>query len=121
MADPTMPDATTPTPLAITLQVIEEVRQHQLHPLATYRLQFHAGFTLRDAAALVPYLDDLGVSHVYASPYLKAKAGSMHCYDLCDYNQINPELGGAEAYREFVAALRARGMGQILDLVPNHM
>src|SRR5439155_3433946 len=84
--------ATTPTPLAVTLQVIEEVRQRQVRPIATYRLQLHLGFTLHDAAALVPYLHDLGVSHVYCSPYLRAKTGTTHGYDLCDHNQINPEL-----------------------------
>src|SRR5438105_4434608 len=83
-----------PTPIAVTLQVIEEVRQRQVRPVATYRLQLHPGFTLHDAAALVPYLHDLGVSHVYCSPYLRAKTGTTHGYDLCDHNQINPELGG---------------------------
>src|SRR5437764_14726182 len=96
---------TSPTPLAVTLQVIEEVRQRQARPTATYRLQLHKDFTLRDAATLVPYLRDLGISHVYCSPYLRAKSGSMHGYDICDHSQINPELGGEEAYREFVSAL----------------
>jgi (1->4)-alpha-D-glucan 1-alpha-D-glucosylmutase len=110
-----------PTPIAVTLQVVELVRQRQVQPVATYRLQLHAGFTLRDAAAIVPYLARLGISHVYCSPYLRAKAGSTHGYDLCDHSQINPELGGAAAYREFVAALRQHGMSHILDMVPNHM
>src|SRR6476661_10695936 len=110
-----------PTAVAVTLQVIEEVRQRQVRPVATYRLQLHAGFTLRDAAALVPYLRDLGISHVYCSPYLRARSGSTHGYDLCDHNQINPELGGEPAYREFVDALAEHGMGHILDMVPNHM
>jgi (1->4)-alpha-D-glucan 1-alpha-D-glucosylmutase len=110
-----------PTPLAVTLQVIEQIRQRQARPLATYRLQLHRQFTLRDATAIVPYLHDLGISHVYCSPYLRAKADSMHGYDLCDHNQINPELGGEPAYREFVAALAQHGMGHILDMVPNHM
>jgi (1->4)-alpha-D-glucan 1-alpha-D-glucosylmutase len=112
---------TIPAPLAVTLQVIEHLRQRQTRPTATYRLQLHAGFTLHDAAALVPYLAQLGISHVYCSPYLKAKAGSTHGYDLCDHNQINPELGGEAAYREFVARLNEHGMGHILDMVPNHM
>ena len=94
-----------PTPLAVTLQVIEQIRQRQARPLATYRLQLHRQFTLHDAAAIVPYLAALGVSHVYCSPYLRAKADSMHGYDLCDHNQINPELGGEAAYREFLAGL----------------
>src|SRR5262245_17182280 len=110
-----------PTPLAVTLHVIEEVRQRQVRPIATYRLQLHQGFTLHDAAAIVPYLHDLGVSHVYCSPYPRAKAGSTHGYDLCDYGQINPELGGETAYREFVARLQEHEMGHILDMVPNHM
>jgi (1->4)-alpha-D-glucan 1-alpha-D-glucosylmutase len=111
----------SPTPLAVTLQVIEEVRQRQVRPIATYRLQLHSAFTLHDAAAIIPYLHDLGISHVYCSPYLRAKAGSTHGYDLCDYSQINPELGGEAAYRAFVGRLQEHGMGHILDMVPNHM
>lgn len=90
-------------------------------PTATYRLQFHAGFTFRDATALIPYLHALGVSHVYCSPYLKARAGSTHGYDIVDHNALNPEIGGEADFDAFVAALRAHGMGQILDFVPNHM
>ena len=88
---------------------------------ATARLQFHAGFTLHDATALVPYFDSLGISHLYASPLLKARAGSTHGYDIVDHNTVNPELGGEDALRILVAALRERGMGLILDIVPNHM
>jgi (1->4)-alpha-D-glucan 1-alpha-D-glucosylmutase len=90
-------------------------------PRATYRLQLNAGFGFRDAAALVPYLKSLGVSHVYASPYLKARAGSTHGYDIVDHNAFNPEIGSEADYRTFVEALRAHGMGHILDFVPNHM
>jgi (1->4)-alpha-D-glucan 1-alpha-D-glucosylmutase len=90
-------------------------------PRATYRLQFHAGFRFTDATALVPYLAALGVSHVYASPYLKARAGSTHGYDIVDHASLNPEIGTPEEYRAFVDALRAHGMGHILDFVPNHM
>ncbi len=90
-------------------------------PRATYRLQFHAGFRFTDATALVPYLAALGISHVYASPYLKARTGSTHGYDIVDHAQLNPEIGTAAQYREFVDALRAHGMGHILDFVPNHM
>lgn len=110
-----------PTALAVTLQVIDEIRRRQVRPVATYRLQLHRGFTLHDAAEIVPYLAELGISHVYCSPYLKAKAGSTHGYDLCDHNQISPDLGGEAAYRQFVARLQDHGMGHILDLVPNHM
>jgi (1->4)-alpha-D-glucan 1-alpha-D-glucosylmutase len=90
-------------------------------PRATYRLQFHAGFGFADATALVPYLARLGISHVYASPYLRARAGSEHGYDIVDHSALNPELGTAADYEAFVAALRANGMGHILDFVPNHM
>ena len=90
-------------------------------PRATYRLQFHAGFTFADAEALVPYLDRLGISHVYASPITVATKGSMHGYDVVDPTRISPELGGENGFRSLVAALRARGMGAIIDIVPNHM
>ncbi len=88
---------------------------------ATARLQFHKDFTLDDAARLVPYFDRLGISHLYASPLLKARAGSTHGYDIVDHNAINPELGGEAALRRLMAVLRERDMGLILDIVPNHM
>ena len=88
---------------------------------ATARLQFHKGFTLDDGANLVPYLAKLGISHLYASPIFRARAGSTHGYDIVDHTEINPELGGMEALRRMVAALRAQDMGLILDIVPNHM
>lgn len=90
-------------------------------PRATYRFQFHAGFTFADAEALVPYLDRLGISHVYASPITTAREGSTHGYDVVDPTRINPELGGEDAFRRLVSALRARDMGVIVDIVPNHM
>ena len=90
-------------------------------PTATYRLQFSPTFTFADAAALVPYLDDLGISHVYASPYLKARPGSLHGYDVVDHNTLNPDLGGEPAFVAWIEALRRHGMGHILDFVPNHM
>lgn len=90
-------------------------------PRATLRLQFHRGFTLDDATQIVDWADDLGISHIYASPLLTARQGSMHGYDVIDPNSINPELGGEAALRRLVATLRARGMGLILDIVPNHM
>ncbi len=90
-------------------------------PTATCRLQFHAGFTLDDAAAVVPYLKRLGISHLYASPVLKARPGSTHGYDIVDHNQINPELGGMPALLRLSTALKAAGLGLILDIVPNHM
>jgi (1->4)-alpha-D-glucan 1-alpha-D-glucosylmutase len=90
-------------------------------PRATYRFQFHRDFTFADAEALVPYLDRLGVSHVYASPITTARSGSTHGYDVVDPTRINPELGGEDAFRRLVKALRARDMGVIIDIVPNHM
>ncbi|MGK6325293.1 malto-oligosyltrehalose synthase [Sphingomonas sp. DT-51] len=90
-------------------------------PRATYRFQFHKDFTFADAEALVPYLDALGVSHVYASPITVATPGSTHGYDVTDPTRINPELGGEDAFRALVAALRPRDMGVIIDIVPNHM
>ena len=90
-------------------------------PESTYRLQFHAGFTFRDAMAVVPYLRELGITHCYASPYLKARPGSTHGYDIIDHGCLNPEIGTPEDYEALVAALRAHGLGQILDTVPNHM
>jgi len=90
-------------------------------PRATYRFQFHKDFPFADAEALVPYLDQLGVSHVYASPITVATPGSTHGYDVTDPTRINPELGGEDAFRSLVAALHARDMGVIIDIVPNHM
>jgi len=90
-------------------------------PRATYRLQLNQNFTFAQAAELVPYLAALGVSHVYCSPYLRARAGSMHGYDIIDHNSLNPEIGSREDFEHFVAVLRAHGMGQVLDIVPNHM
>ena len=90
-------------------------------PRATYRLQFHKGFGFRDAAALAPYLARLGISHVYASPYLKARPGSTHGYDIMDHGQLNPELGDETAFREMATAFRDNGLGQVLDFVPNHI
>jgi (1->4)-alpha-D-glucan 1-alpha-D-glucosylmutase len=88
---------------------------------ATYRLQLHADFTFADAAAIADYLSDLGISHVYCSPYLQAAPGSTHGYDVVDHSRVNRELGGEEGHQRFVAALRGRGLGQVLDIVPNHM
>jgi len=90
-------------------------------PRATYRLQLNKDFTLADATALVPYLDELGVSHAYLSPILMARPGSTHGYDTVDHSRINPELGTLDDFRALVAALRQRNMGVILDFVPNHM
>jgi (1->4)-alpha-D-glucan 1-alpha-D-glucosylmutase len=88
---------------------------------ATYRLQFHSGFTFRDATARVAYLAELGVSHIYASPIMEARPGSTHGYDIVNQNRLNPEIGSEEDFRVLVDALHRHGMGLILDFVPNHM
>ena len=91
-------------------------------PDSTYRLQFQADkLTFRDAAEIAPYLAQLGISHLYASPYFKSQTGSTHGYDVVDHNSLNPGLGGADDYAAMVAALRKEGLGQVLDIVPNHM
>jgi (1->4)-alpha-D-glucan 1-alpha-D-glucosylmutase len=90
-------------------------------PCATYRLQLHRQFTLHQAASLVPYLADLGISHLYAAPVFLATPGSTHGYDVCDYNRINPELGGRSAFDQLTRRRRRHRLGLILDFVPNHM
>ncbi len=90
-------------------------------PRATYRLQLHRDFTFADATALVPYLAELGVSHIYCSPYLRARPGSRHGYDIVDHTSLNPEIGSADAFERFVRALARHGMGHLCDVVPNHM
>ena len=92
-----------------------------LRPRATYRLQFHADFPFSAGRDLAPYLAELGISHLYSSPILTARKGSKHGYDVVDYDQINPELGGEDGFVEMAAALRQHGIGIILDIVPNHM
>jgi (1->4)-alpha-D-glucan 1-alpha-D-glucosylmutase len=90
-------------------------------PEAVYRVQFHAGFTFRQAIEIAPYWRDLGITHVYASPFLKARPGSTHGYDIVDHRTINPEIGSTEDFQAWVAALHEHGLGQVLDIVPNHM
>ncbi len=90
-------------------------------PAATYRVQFRPEFTFRDAERIVPYLADLGVDTLYASPIFRANPGSTHGYDVVDYGQLNPELGDSDDFERLVVALRQRGMGILLDIVPNHM
>jgi (1->4)-alpha-D-glucan 1-alpha-D-glucosylmutase len=90
-------------------------------PRATARLQFNSGFTLIDALDVVDYYADMGISHLYASPLLGARKGSTHGYDIVDPTRVNPELGGEPALKALVARLRRRGMGLLLDIVPNHM
>ena len=90
-------------------------------PSSTYRLQLHENFTFDDAAGVAEYLRRLGVSHVYSSPYLQAAPGSMHGYDVVDHQRVNKELGGQAAHERFCAKLGEVGLGQVLDIVPNHM
>ena len=88
---------------------------------ATYRLQLHAGFGFEAASQVAGYLQALGISHVYTSPYLQAAPGSMHGYDVVDHHKVNEELGGGEAHQEFCKTLGSFNLGQVLDIVPNHM
>jgi (1->4)-alpha-D-glucan 1-alpha-D-glucosylmutase len=88
---------------------------------ATYRMQFHREFTFAEAAAMASYLAGLGISHLYSSPILTARAGSTHGYDVVDHARINPELGGEDGFRALAAELRKFDIGIILDIVPNHM
>jgi (1->4)-alpha-D-glucan 1-alpha-D-glucosylmutase len=88
---------------------------------ATYRVQLRKEFGFSDAAAIADYLSDLGVSHLYSSPYLQAATGSSHGYDVVDHSRVNAELGGEDAHAAMCATLGAAGLGQVLDIVPNHM
>jgi (1->4)-alpha-D-glucan 1-alpha-D-glucosylmutase len=90
-------------------------------PRATYRVQFHRGFTFDDAVTITGYLADLGISHLYSSPYLQAVPGSSHGYDVIDHSRVNEELGGADGHTRLCFTLARHGLGQILDVVPNHM
>ncbi|TFH12252.1 MAG: malto-oligosyltrehalose synthase, partial [Nitrosomonadales bacterium] len=96
-------------------------RREAIIPRATYRLQFNHAFTFVQATEVAPYLAELGVSHCYASSYLKARPGSSHGYDIVDHNSLNPEIGTQQEYDNFVVTLKAHGLCQILDVVPNHM
>ena len=98
-----------------------EVAPGFVTPTATYRLQLNRGFTFSQARAIVPYLSKLGISHVYSSPCLKARPGSMHGYDIVDHASINPEIGDRVEFEALAKDLRDRGMGFIMDIVPNHM
>lgn len=102
-------------------EALAKAKSKRQVPRATYRLQMHAGFTLRDARRIVPYLDRLGISHLYTSSLLTARKGSLHGYDVADHRQLNPELGTEEDLAALADDLRQRGMGLILDAVPNHM
>ena len=90
-------------------------------PRSTYRLQLHGEFTFRDATRLLPYLARLGVSHVYCSPYLRARPGSKHGYDIIDHNALNPEIGSDADFAALNAEMKRLGLFQLIDVVPNHM
>jgi (1->4)-alpha-D-glucan 1-alpha-D-glucosylmutase len=90
-------------------------------PRATYRVQLHRDFRFAAARALVPYLARLGISHLYCSPFLRARPGSRHGYDIVDHNQFNPEIGNRDDFEELASALKQHGMGMLIDVVPNHM
>jgi (1->4)-alpha-D-glucan 1-alpha-D-glucosylmutase len=90
-------------------------------PCSTYRLQLNQRFTFIQAAAVVEYLHDLGITDCYTSPFLMAHPGSMHGYDVTDHTRFNPEIGSEEQFTEFAERLKQRGMGLVVDVVPNHM
>ena len=90
-------------------------------PIATYRLQLTANFDFDAAASVVPYLKALGITHLYASPFMRARKGSAHGYDVIDHARFNPELGGEAGFERLSAVLRQHDLGLILDFVPNHV
>ncbi|MDY6835469.1 MAG: alpha-amylase family glycosyl hydrolase, partial [Chloroflexota bacterium] len=90
-------------------------------PTATYRLQFNKEFGFEDARAIVPYLHDMGISDIYASPLLRAREGSSHGYDVADPTKLNPDLGSEEEFELLTETLNSKNMGLLLDIVPNHM
>jgi (1->4)-alpha-D-glucan 1-alpha-D-glucosylmutase len=96
-------------------------RDPEAGPGATYRIQLRSGFGFGELAEIVPYLRDLGITHVYCSPYLRAMPNSAHGYDVVDHTAINPEHGGVEGHARMCGALAAASMSHILDIVPNHM
>ena len=102
-------------------RVVARLEKRRHIPVATYRLQFNRFFTFRDAHKVSEYLSRLGVTDVYASPYFKARPDSLHGYDITDHNQLNPAIGNEDEYNAYVDELHRQGLGQILDIVPNHM
>jgi (1->4)-alpha-D-glucan 1-alpha-D-glucosylmutase len=105
----------------VVRSVVDNLKSYRRIPLATYRLQFNRHFKFSDARSIVSYLHELGISDIYVSPYLKARKGSLHGYDILNHDQLNPEIGTEEEYDRFVKELKTYGMGQVLDIVPNHM
>ncbi len=103
------------------INFLKEIQEKIQLPRATYRLQLGSNCSFSQAAELVPYLNELGISHVYISPIFLPCSPGSHGYDVCDHNQLNPALGSAEDFENFISTLTAQGMGLILDMVPNHM
>jgi (1->4)-alpha-D-glucan 1-alpha-D-glucosylmutase len=102
-------------------KVVNHLSDFRGIPVATYRLQFNHQFKFLNAKSIISYLHELGISDCYASPYFKAQTGSLHGYDILDHNVLNPEIGTEEECNEWIEELKRYGMGQILDIVPNHM
>ncbi|MCL6014854.1 MAG: alpha-amylase family glycosyl hydrolase, partial [Candidatus Thermoplasmatota archaeon] len=94
---------------------------NEKYPKLAYRLQLNGQFTFYDVITIIPYLKKLGVTHIYLSPILKARAGSTHCYDIVDFRFVNDELGGEEGLRKMVDQARENHMKILIDIVPNHM
>ncbi len=117
LPDQPSPDQPLPDAEGLRERLLAQLRL----PVSTYRLQLHPGFTFPDARAIVPYLARLGITDGYCSPYFRARPGSTHGYDVCDYSQLNPELGSEADYEALVSELAGHGMGHVLDFVPNHM
>jgi len=111
-------DAPDPATERLVATLVEDLDVSPRVPLATYRAQFNAAFTFRDARRIVPYLAELGVSDLYASPYFRARPGSEHGYDVVDYGSLNPDIGRDADYDALVDALGREGMGQVADFVP---
>ncbi len=110
-----------PNDPSISFAINRGVMMNRHVPQSTYRLQLHKDFAFDDCSAVAPYLYDLGISHIYSSSYLQASPSSMHGYDVVNHQRVNQELGGAEAHERFSKRLREIGLGQVLDIVPNHM
>ncbi|MFZ5828685.1 MAG: malto-oligosyltrehalose synthase [Planctomycetota bacterium] len=116
------PEAVAAIAAELAEATVARLAERVERPVSTYRLQFHPEYMrLENATEILPYLRDLGVSHLYASPIRRARSGSEHGYAIVDYGAINPELGGEEGYRQLVEGLEAHGLGHLVDIVPNHM
>lgn len=121
MSDLKPPSPGGPLSLSAPASSEKTRRPASVRPSSVYRLQFNSQFTFQQAEKILPYLHDLGIDCVYASPYFKAVPGSPHGYNIMDPRTINPEIGGEEAHARFCEALKKQGLKQILDIVPNHM